>query len=450
MKKLLVSCLMLTVLLGSCSPFQPVNSTTEPSTAFLTSTLAPLSPSPFIKVANTPVTDTPIALITPMIEPITTQTPQPNIQEAQIQSILMKDESSGWAWARDNAYVIYLLHTSNGGLSWQDVTPDKNTGLTFFLTGRAAWAATFDPSNGRSSTLMHTTDGGNSWTAINRDMQNIDSYPYSSAFGFEDEKNGWWRTAWVGAGSAHIYYFQTKDGGMTWEKVAINISKNMITDYYIESDGHGEIKICNICGAFFYFDLSRIIFSPGEWSPTIMWVTKDVGTTWKKIELSGLPDDINPDSSPIRYPSFFNDQEGALPFVVNDPNIDIAQLYILGTQDNGATWNLESGPLMIDKKKNNLLTTAFVSCLDVFVGFEQNLSVTHDGGKTWTQTAWPKGFTSSETEYIEPQINFVSPTTGWILLQKFPRSGGRIAKTIFLKTTDGGLTFTETTPVINP
>ena len=63
---------------------------------------------------------------------------------------------------------------------------------------------------------------------INQDMQDIDSYPYSSAFGFEDEKNGWWRTAWVGAGSAHIYYFQTKDGGMTWEKIAINISKNII------------------------------------------------------------------------------------------------------------------------------------------------------------------------------------------------------------------------------
>ena len=447
MKKLLASCCMLMVFLGNCSSIQPADVSIPTPVPSATRASTPTA-SPYPKWTSTSVVGTSTAPTTPTTESTVSPTPLPNVREAQILSITMKDETSGWAWARDNAYIFYLLHTSDGGLKWKDVTPDKTTGLTYFLTGQSAWAATSNPSNARSATLMHTTDGGISWTTINQDMQNIDTYPYSSAFGFEDEENGWWRTAWVGAGSAHIYYFQTRDGGMTWEKVAINISKNMISDYYIESNEYGEIKICNICGAFFYFDLSRVIFSPGEWSPTIMWITKDVGTIWKKIELSSLPNDINPEASPIRYPTFFNDQEGALPFIVNDPNI--AQLYIFGTQDNGATWNLESRPLMIDKKKNNLLTTTFVSRLDVFVGFEQNLSVTHDGGNTWTQSAWPQGFTSSETEYIEPQINFVSPTTGWILLRKFPRSGGRIAKSIFLKTTDGGLTWTEIVPVINP
>jgi photosystem II stability/assembly factor-like uncharacterized protein len=281
-------------------------------------------------------------------------------------------------------------------------------------------------------------------------MQAVDGFPYNTAFGFEDERNGWWRTAWVGAGTAHIYYYRTTDGGATWEKTFLNVSEQMANEYYIGAYEDGGVYICNICEAFLYFDLSRILYAPGQWAPTTLFLTTDLGDTWRKIELTGLPDDINPESSPIQYPTFFNDREGFLPVVVHDPATETARLYLYGTQDGGLTWELESEPTFIDQKTELGTRIAFVSRLDGFLSSDKKVSVTHDGGRTWARTAWPEAFTGSDTHHIESQLNFVNPTTGWVLLRKYPGSAGGIPDTLLLKTSDGGLTWVEISPVINP
>jgi len=443
MKKLLVTYCMLVFFLGSCSSFQPASLSIP--TPFASSTTTPSSDP---KWTSTPAPATATSPATPTVEVTLTSTPLPNIQEAKIQSIVMKDETSGWAWARDKAYYFYLLHTSDGGWSWEDVTPDRNVGMTYFLTSQTAWATFFDSSDRRTVSLSRTTDGGSSWVLMNQEMRKIEGVSLYSSVGFEDEENGWWQTVDIGAGTARIFNFRTQDGGATWELIPINVLQEMMENYYIRVDGYGEVAICNICGAFFYFDLSRVIFSPGQWTPTTLWITKDLGATWQKIELTGLPEDIDPESSPIHYPTFFNDREGILPVIISD--VVTPRIFIYGTQDGGLTWKLESGQIAIDAKTYGNTDTLFITRLDGFLNSENGLSTTHDGGKTWKYTPWPEDFQSSDDYYIERQLSFVSSDTGWAFLKKVSRNSQGTLDNIFLKTTDGGITWTKIEPVINP
>ena len=175
-----------------------------------------------------------------------------------------------------------------------------------------------------------------------------------------------------------------------------------------------------------------------------------MGTTWKQIDLAGLPDDIDPESSPIRNLTFFNDEEGVLFVIIRSQDLETSQIFIYGTQDGGLTWELESGPITIDKKTYGGTVTVFISRLNGFLNSENGLSITHDGGKTWTFVAWPPCFKSTDEFYIEPQLNFVSPSIGWAVLRKISRSRESPTETTFLKTTDGGLTWAEISPVFIP
>jgi photosystem II stability/assembly factor-like uncharacterized protein len=446
MKKVSLLSSLLLVFLASCGVLLPTNATTAVPAA----SSSPL-PERFLNVTNTPVAGTATVTLALTSEPSPVATTiQPHVQEAQLQYIYFKDESSGWAWGTARAAENYLLHTTDGGLHWKDVTPGQNTGFTFFLTGQSAWATLLEPESGRSASLSHTNDGGDTWIPVNQNMQAVEGFPYYSSFGFEDEQNGWWRTGWVGAGTAHIFFYKTRDAGATWEKSTLKVSRDLTDQYYIGEYEDGGVFTCNVCGAFLYFDLSRILYAPGQGTPTALFLTTDLGNTWRKIELAGLPDDINPDSIPIQYPTFFNDREGILPVAVHDPVTETAEIYLYGTQDGGLTWKLESEPTSVDQKADRGARVVFVSRSDGFLGSERRVAVTHDGGRTWAYAAWPQAFTGSDTYHIESQINLVNPTTGWVLLRKYPGSAIGIPDTLLLKTGDGGLTWVEISPVIRP
>lgn len=434
MKNFLACFALFMVFLASCSQ------------ASLPPTAIPIaSLSPTAEVTHTPVATvelTPTATPEPTFDSPTL--PSPNIQEAHITQIDMLDETSGWSQAQDRSGKFYLLHTSDGGLNWNDVTPNEYYSPSF-LNARVAWALFFGSSPESPVKLAQTTDSGNSWVILNEDMPMLDPYLFSLTF--EDEKNGRWSIATIGAGTVHTQYYRTTDGGVTWEPAAFNISKDWIGKYYINSDGFGEVTACNGCGTLFYFDLSRMLFAPGPGSPTTLFLTTDSGKTWRKIELVGLPSDIDPESSPIRYPTFFDNNEGILPFVIGSSEAESIQVFIYSTQNGGSTWQLESGPTLVDKKAGDTVEIDFITRLDGFLLSDKGLQITHDGGKTWTQVAWPGDFASSEAN-VMAQLDFVNLKTGWVVLEKY-LMGPKMASGVF-KTTDGGLTWTELLPAINP
>jgi hypothetical protein len=113
MKKVSLLYSVLLVFLASCGAMLPTYSTTAVPAA----SSSPL-PARFLNVTNTPtVTGAATVTVTLTSEPTAVATlAQPNLQEAQIQYIYLKEETSGWAWATDRSTMNYLLHTSDGGL----------------------------------------------------------------------------------------------------------------------------------------------------------------------------------------------------------------------------------------------------------------------------------------------------------------------------------------------
>lgn len=444
MKKMVWYSFISILVLGSCIPA----TATPRSIPFdvPTLTLTPVSPTQTEMVISTqvPVTDTPAPA-----QLMGTETSTPSLSEAYLSEIHMMDETEGWAWAVvDSKGAFFLLHTSDGGLSWEDVTPNKNFGVPFYLDGKTVWLPVYDPSTYSNTGLLRTIDGGESWKFVNQTMGDIDISLYFYGFGFQDAMNGWWRAADVGAGTAHMRFYQTKDGGVTWEPAIINIPKELSDHYYIRSDYDNEIAVCNVCGSFFYFDLSRIMFSPGEWSPTVVWMTRDLGLSWQKIELPGLPENIDPDSSPVQYPTFFDEMNGILPVFIKDDGTDMAHIFIYATQDNGLTWSLENEPTIMDQFSRRGADIEFITRLDGFLTSQDGLSLTHDGGKTWISIAMPEEFKSSDSIYVEKQLNFIDPKTGWMVLKRRSMGTSKLLADILLKTTDGGMTWSEIVPVI--
>src|SRR5437763_16459701 len=86
---------------------------------------------------------------------------------AALTSINMNTGLAGWAINHQSA----IIRTTNGGVSWSDVTPNTllparaNVTATYFPTARVAWAAFTNVAaqNPTTAIIIHTGDGGRTW-----------------------------------------------------------------------------------------------------------------------------------------------------------------------------------------------------------------------------------------------------------------------------------------------
>src|SRR2546421_7012906 len=82
-------------------------------------------------------------------------------------SIHMNTGLAGWAINHQSA----IIHTTNGGASWNDVTPNNllparvTVTATYFPTAQVAWAALTNVAaqNPTTAIIIHTGDGGRTW-----------------------------------------------------------------------------------------------------------------------------------------------------------------------------------------------------------------------------------------------------------------------------------------------
>ena len=183
------------LLLAACGT--PGSTTVSPGTATPTMTAGASS-----SVATQPASAnaTPIAQIDPL------------------QAIRMVDVNSGWAFTTKGA----VLKTSDGGRHWQDVTPktpspDKSS-QSEFLTAQAAWLA-WENEPGQPITIVHTSNGGASWqTAV---INNITGELAQDTLRFINPQQGWLATTRA-EGMLHYTnnFYRTMDGGQTWSNVS--------------------------------------------------------------------------------------------------------------------------------------------------------------------------------------------------------------------------------------
>jgi photosystem II stability/assembly factor-like uncharacterized protein len=208
-------------------------------------------------------------------------------------SVSFPNEKDGWACGRYGT----ILHTSDGGVNWQE----QDSGTEFTLTSVCFIDAHNGWTVGSQGTIIHTTDGGKTWKKQESPVDYYHMEVYFAAplkgwivserthilstddggktwsvqfqdldyilksISFTDELNGW-------AVGEYGFIYHTSDGGATWEWQGGSC--------YIDEET-GEL-----CGEQFLYDVVALdpqrAMAVGIDGFTI--TTEDGGKTWTKLD----------------------------------------------------------------------------------------------------------------------------------------------------------------------
>jgi photosystem II stability/assembly factor-like uncharacterized protein len=390
--------------------------------------------------------------LTPTATPTATPTPTP-ITGLSFSNIEMKDASNGWALAyRQYAPVAsftHILHTSDGGVHWKDVTPQAPASAALagsasfhplmssagsldsedFLTGSVAWALR-EPNQ-----LFITTNGGQTWQSETTPADQIQVT-------FLDALHGWVITQDSGKVTSTV--FRTSDGGATWTRMqqsgsAFSPGSSFLGLRFATATTGWTTCLCSSTAP--------------NGRPTYIAVTHDSGATWQPLHLIQPP---GGDTPTYNLPLFFTTQEGVLIGTYTPSNSSMlrgqinrqpaigmpstAVIYV--THDGGMTW---AGPYT-----QNLLGLGSPDFIDTQHGWVVQFSssssntsnftllTTSDSGQHWTTVPTSANFTNNFSP--GSVLSFVSSQIGWAV-----GYGG----SALLKTNDGGHTWTQVNATIS-
>ncbi|MCK5786595.1 MAG: T9SS type A sorting domain-containing protein, partial [Candidatus Sabulitectum sp.] len=284
----------------------------------------------------------------------------------KLASVHFIDRLEGWAcggWQSGGSSYL-VLHTSDGGVSWEDQSFGTNAYSCediWFTDSMNGWVG------GRTSTLAphiyHTTDGGASWTsqtvpvsASNTGICGID---------FATADIGWAVTTSLNAGGPVLY---TEDGGASW---TIQTSSDL---HYHRVSVKDENNLAVVAVRF---------MSPAE---VKVMVTSDGGDSWSSTTL------------PIDYYTY------AIQYVNSDIWLGSSYSQILHSPDNGTTWNWQNrAPIWKSMSWVDENTGRITSGTDV--GTDGYSLLSTDGGSSWSSDDSPGG----------AQCFFIDQDTGWFL-----------------------------------
>jgi photosystem II stability/assembly factor-like uncharacterized protein len=368
-------------------------------------------------------------LATPAVTNTATSLPATPAPVPPIASLHMLDADNGWVWAGSSR----LLRTTDGGQIWIDRTPEGQAwpGGSFFLDAQTVWLSIFFQENNRFG-LLHTTDGGQTWT----------QYPYGPASGlhFTDALNGWAIEEDVGAGSVFFTLSETHDGGKTWAPIPAK------PPHPENGLPPGTLHLCSMCDDSFYYDPARMIVVYGDMltmqpgGSVRMQVSLDLGKTWQRQNLPLPQDSADALVAPYR-PAFFGDKNGLLPVSLVKMNSDGSYAYqrlaFYATQDGGASWTLVPGML---EYVALFAQVQIVSPRDIYVLCGNALCVSHDGAQTWKTVVSNLDFTQNDKRSIW-LLDFLDASTAWASVME------NDIPTLY-KTADGGVTWTQLTPLL--
>jgi len=409
-------------------------------TAPLTAADQPLATKAAQEVAPTPLpaTLTKAAPTRTSVPPTATQTTVPTPAPAiKLDLIRMKNEKEGWGWASTGGNMNQLLNTSDGGQTWRDVSPQGNYVYydSYFFDAQTAWL-TYTDSTTNAYGMLRSMDAGKTWVNLppNEKIQ-------GAFLEFTSPLEGVAETASMGAGNAYLNYYQTKDGGETWEPIPLQAPK--------PEPGlpEGTVHLCNICGDNLYYDAGRVIITYGDMASdpvgyVRLAVTTDLGKHWKNLKLD-IPQPYTSGSVSPLPPAFFGEQ-GLLPVNIikykQDGSLDFSVLLLYSSMSGGQTWKV--GPAVIGNQYSRFDNVQILSPADAFVRCGKGLCSTNDAAQTWLVLPETLNFdlNASGADYIS-QINFVSSSTGWVI-------SGESGATILWTTTDGGLNWSKLEPTL--
>lgn len=422
MKKLVFALLTTLSLVTACNSRQAVPNPQVPPTQ-----------TPPISLTPIPPTDSPVATASPQ---------QP--AALRISRFQMIDANVGWAEgsvtsehdpSRSSETSYYLLRTTDGGETWQDVTPPFdsprffNVTTLFAIDADTAWAVppgfpfSEDPPY---IVVWRTTDGGKSWKPSNPvDISDSPIRDAAPLLQFVDNKHGWLTLRFEHRVQAYYLEFRSSDGGVTWEQMG------RCSTY--DGDLVGRCAVPEFTDAQTGWRTTPPVFTPtGALDPASTWRverTWDGGQTWQMVTLPHLQGEKECDLWPTRVAM------GIVGIYVNchTPAL-IQESYYYLSADRGQTWWVLPQP-----------EGANVVFLDMTTGWRDSQSAngyrlekTTDGGETWQEVAdgLPKG-----------SFQFVDATAGW---EEINAVSDPVDPIEMQRTTDGGKTWQKFSPRLLP
>lgn len=442
MKRLFIALIILFIPACGSSP-DAFSTATIPVPVMATSTIEriiALSPTP--QATNTPL---PQNTVTPIEVPRTTQAALTKLQPGEnvtITSIQMLDSENGWAL--ESKY--HILHTQDGGNTWQDVTPPEgayNSNGVFALDSKQAWATFFTRLDQpiSAAVVWYTQDGGINWQPsqpfpVNLDREGKDvpvAYYQPQNLYFLDSQTGWLLVdVYYGMHSTRLLLFCSQDGGQTWK---------VVNDHYHDLQkaiGIGTIFIDPKNGWYAENDIRfqwmalRIddLIAQGGWK---LRKTSDSGDSFQEFSLLPLPAALrkpqlagkSADCGETRMLTIAPSVIGVewTCWIYTEPRQELSFFFI--SADAGASWHswqASGNEFFLDAQNGWRLAN-------------RQVQQTFNSGQDWVSiktVAW-------ETA----QFDFVDTDSGWAIV-----TNG--SATALVQTTDGGKTWQEITPLVGP
>jgi photosystem II stability/assembly factor-like uncharacterized protein len=356
---------------------------------------------------------------------VTTESVLPSFTSGQVRDIGLITPEFGWA-LQDNR----LLSTSDGGISWNDITPTLGDSAILdveFQDSVYGWVVTpgLGPSLDGGLILFKTRDGGSTWESSM--LQLPDPMIAAAYLEFIDSQTGW-LVAKLSTGNNFSlgHLFATRDGGQTWEERTIPLGEPV----RFVDDQHGWVA--------------------GGPTGDQLFTTGDGGLTWQAQPLTNLPTG----QIFVGLPEFTTSRDGSLPVTVLASPRSAFLLY--KTSDSGTTWTLLD-TLPLDTEPGTALPFS-VGNGDWWAASPDTSELIRSPGPENNFTNVTK--TNLPTGIIK--LDFLSEQVGWALVQDGVCQGDktslgqaipagvypfecRLISRIFI-TQDGGLNWTEITP----
>jgi photosystem II stability/assembly factor-like uncharacterized protein len=311
-------------------------------------------------------------------------------------SLHMIDARIGWLLSEQA-----VLRTTDGGSHWQNVSP-PHTRLTQdsiadFFSASLAWIAT-PRTNAATTQILHTGDGGQTWQRATVQAA------FPRQISFIDSQHGWLLVSWQQPGGAaeSISVLRTTDAGKTWMTIS--------NAFAASTDGPppGQLPFGGQKSGIGFLNASTGWVTGTVSAPDLAWlyVTYDGGSTWHQQSLL-MPLGIASVRLSILSPTFFSATDGILPITfvnsATDSNIAIA-IYV--THDGGSTWQ-STTPLPRE--------FSIVDFADSQHGWATDGSIlyrTSDGGQHWTQLSTSESLKNvSQLDFVSDQIGWAISST---------------------------------------
>jgi len=332
----------------------------------------------------------------------------------------MISTSVGWGLTQYDANTPQqVTYTTDGGLSWHDVTPSayssgSGTLVLFARSAIEAWASvnTVPFSNATTSPMWHTTNGGQSWQSGTINTGGVNQIT------FVDQQHGWIAAApgGHGAGQMPIDVWSTTDGGASWAKTSQSTPVLGVTQGITFLTTTTGWAAASASGAILEF--SR---------------TQDGGKTWTPQSLPAPVPNFSSFGETTVYPPVFTSTTNGILFVGLIGGAQGSPTIPYRTTNGGATWAV--GPKVgVGGCVWSVIAdgTAFAGCGE---SSSMNGTLPRDlfslpaGGSQWspiTVDANSKPLTVGMSA-----LDMVTATVGWAITQ----SG-------LIHTTNGGQTWT--------